>query len=115
MRESGQFRFTKEILLHHVEQGGAERLVGLELSQGGVATLRKNGVSEDEIGITSLRETEQLFQTNTELDFTRMVVRHPLLGSYDVPGLLRFMAAHEERHQSQIREVLADAGFSGST
>jgi len=65
--------------------------------------------------ITSLRETEQLFQTNTELDFTRMVVRHPLLGSYDVPGLLRFMAAHEERHQSQIREVLADAGFSGST
>jgi SAM-dependent methyltransferase len=59
MRESGQFRLTKEIVLHHVEQGGAERLVGLELSQGGVATLLKNGVSEDEIGITALRETAQ--------------------------------------------------------
>jgi len=56
MRESGRFRLTKEIVLHHVEQGGAERLVGLELSQGGVATLLKNGVSEDEIGITALRE-----------------------------------------------------------
>lgn len=56
MRESGQFRLTKEILLHHVEQGGADRLVGLELSQGGVATLIKNGVSEDEIGISALRE-----------------------------------------------------------
>ena len=59
MRESGQFRLTKEIVLHNVEQGGAERLVGIELSQGGVATLVKNGVSEDEIGITALREAAQ--------------------------------------------------------
>jgi SAM-dependent methyltransferase len=59
MRQSGQFRVTKEIVLHNVEQGGVERLVGLELSQGGVATLRKNGVSEDEIGIIALRETAQ--------------------------------------------------------
>jgi SAM-dependent methyltransferase len=59
MRQSGQFRLTKEIVLHNVEQGGVERLVGLELSQGGVASLRKNGVSEDEIGITALRETAQ--------------------------------------------------------
>src|SRR4051812_45862989 len=59
MRESGQFRMTKEIVLHHVEQGGAERLVGLELSQGGVATLLKNGVSEQEVGITALREVAQ--------------------------------------------------------
>src|SRR3954447_21869479 len=59
MRASGHFRFTREILLHNVEQGGVERLIGLELSQGGVATLLKNGVSEDEIGITALRETAQ--------------------------------------------------------
>jgi len=56
IRASERFRFTKEILLHHVEQGGAERLVGLMLSQGGIATLRKHGVSEDEIGITALRQ-----------------------------------------------------------
>lgn len=59
MRASGEFRITKEVVLHNVEQGGAERLVGLELSQGGVATLLKNGVSEEEIGITALRETIQ--------------------------------------------------------
>jgi hypothetical protein len=59
MRTSGQFRVTKEIVLHNVERGGAERLVGLELSQGAVWMLLKNGVSEEEIGITALRATVQ--------------------------------------------------------
>jgi len=57
MRESGLFRVTKEILMHNVEHGGAERLVGLELSQGGVAMLLKSGMNEREIGITALRES----------------------------------------------------------
>lgn len=56
MRRSGQFRYVKEVVLHHVESGGAERLVGLALSQGEIATLLKHGLSEDEIGITALRE-----------------------------------------------------------
>jgi SAM-dependent methyltransferase len=56
MRASERFRYTKEIVLHHVEQGGAERLIGLMLSQGGIATLLKHGVGEDEIGISALRE-----------------------------------------------------------
>jgi SAM-dependent methyltransferase len=59
IRESGRFRFTKEVVLHHVEQGGAERLVGLVLSQGSIATLLKHGLSEAEIGIAELRETAQ--------------------------------------------------------
>ncbi len=56
IRQSGRFRYVKEVVLHHVEQGGAERLVGLALSQGEIATLLKHGVGEDEIGITALRE-----------------------------------------------------------
>jgi SAM-dependent methyltransferase len=56
IRASERFRFTKEIVLHHTEQGGAERLIGLMRSQGGIATLLKNGVSEEEIGLTALRE-----------------------------------------------------------
>ena len=56
MLASGRFRFTREILLHHVEQGGADRLIGLMLSQGGIATLLKHGIGEGEIGITALRE-----------------------------------------------------------
>jgi SAM-dependent methyltransferase len=55
MRASARFRFTKEIVLHHTEQGGAERLIGLLRSQGGIATLLKHGVGEDEIGLTALR------------------------------------------------------------
>jgi SAM-dependent methyltransferase len=57
MRTSARFHFTKEIVLHHIEQGGAERLVGMALSQGGIATLLKNGVSSAEIGIDVLRAT----------------------------------------------------------
>ena len=56
MRQSGRFRYVKEVVLHHVESGGAERLAGLALSQGEIATLLKHGIGEDEIGITALRE-----------------------------------------------------------
>lgn len=55
MRASGHFRFTKEIVVHHAEQGGAERLVGVALSQGQLATLLKSGATEEEIGIATLR------------------------------------------------------------
>lgn len=56
IRQSGRFRYVKEVVLHHVESGGAQRLVGLALSQGEIATLLKHGIGEDEIGITVLRE-----------------------------------------------------------
>lgn len=52
--------------------------------------------------IASLQETQGLVQKNADLNYHEMIVQHPLLGRYDVPGLLRFMSAHEERHQSQI-------------
>jgi ubiquinone/menaquinone biosynthesis C-methylase UbiE len=57
MRQSGRFRYVKEVVLHHVESGGAERLVGLALSQGEIASLLKHGIGENEVGITALRET----------------------------------------------------------
>ncbi|MFZ0889344.1 MAG: class I SAM-dependent methyltransferase [Candidatus Binataceae bacterium] len=57
IRQSGRFRYVNEIVLHHVEVGGADRLVGLALSQGEVASLLKHGLSEDEIGIAALRES----------------------------------------------------------
>jgi SAM-dependent methyltransferase len=59
IRESQRFRFTKEILLHQIEQGGAERLVGLVRSQGGIAALLKHGVAEEQIGIAALREAAE--------------------------------------------------------
>jgi len=62
----------------------------------------------------SLHETERLFQDNPDLDYDQMVVQHPLLGRYDVPGLLGFMAAHEQRHQSQIAEIQRAPQFPAS-
>ncbi len=59
MQASGCFRYTCEILLHHVEPGNAERLVGLVLSQGSVMTLLKSGWREDELGIDALREVAE--------------------------------------------------------
>lgn len=56
MRDSRRFSYTREIVLHHIEQGDAERLVGLAVSQGGLASLLKAGLNEDEIGITAMRE-----------------------------------------------------------
>lgn len=55
MAASGVFRYTREFLLHFADEGDADRLVGLALSQGGLQTLRKQGVSDDALGLTSLR------------------------------------------------------------
>ncbi len=55
MQTSGQFRYTREIVLHSLETGGAERIVGLAISQGHVSTCLKKGHSEDELGLTHLR------------------------------------------------------------
>jgi SAM-dependent methyltransferase len=56
MRASGQFRFVTEIALHHRDQGDAGHLVDLALSQGGTVALLNAGASEDELGLTRLRE-----------------------------------------------------------
>ncbi len=63
----------------------------------------------------SLRETESVILANDDLDYGGMFVQHPLLGRYDVPGLLRFMSAHEQRHQSQLVALVADSRFPAST
>jgi SAM-dependent methyltransferase len=56
MTSSGCFRYTKEIVLHQVDRGNAERLVGLLRSQGSVMTLLKNGTPENQIGIDRLAD-----------------------------------------------------------
>lgn len=60
---------------------------------------------------SSLRETEALFEANPHLNYREMIHRHPLLGTHNVPELLRILALHEERHQSQVSEVLKNLRF----
>lgn len=55
MQVSDRFRFTREFMLHSVDEGSAGRLVGLALSLGSVQTLRKTGVSDEAIGLDQLR------------------------------------------------------------
>jgi SAM-dependent methyltransferase len=53
---SGLFRDGTEIAVHATEPGDAQRLAGIALSQGGTAALLAAGATEDEIGLTALRE-----------------------------------------------------------
>jgi len=86
-------------------------------AQNSVLTTPRRSRPADELRgdlISSLRETEALLESNADLDFSEMLIQHPLLGNNDVPGLLRFLALHEQRHQSQIESVIRSPGFPGS-
>jgi uncharacterized damage-inducible protein DinB len=61
--------------------------------------------------VSSFDETEALLESNAHLDYDEMVIQHPLLGTHKVLGLLRFLALHEERHQSQIHDILRSSQF----
>jgi SAM-dependent methyltransferase len=56
MRASGHFRFTREALVHSRETGNADRIVGLAFSLGPLNVLLEGGMTEDEVGLTQLRE-----------------------------------------------------------
>lgn len=56
MRRSGLFRFVTEIAVHSQEHGDADRLIGVALSQSGAVALLERGATEDELGLTPLRE-----------------------------------------------------------
>lgn len=59
LQESGVFRHTRELVLHNVERGDGERLVGFALSEGSLRTLLEAGVSEDEVGLDRLRKAAE--------------------------------------------------------
>jgi hypothetical protein len=59
----------------------------------------------------SLRKTEAVFESNPNLDYRQMREQHPLLGDNDVLQLIRLVALHEQRHQAQISDILANPRF----
>lgn len=56
MEESGRFRYTREMVVHHIDQGNASRLLGLLSSQGHISSLRKLGVSDEELGVADFEK-----------------------------------------------------------
>lgn len=66
MRQSGAFRFTKEIVFHHTEQCDADRYVGLAFSQGGVQTVLKHRSTDLDKDIADFRAlAEDYFKGRT--------------------------------------------------
>ena len=55
LADSGAFRQTNELLLHSVEHGDGERLLGFALSEGSMRTLLDAGTTEEEVGLDRLR------------------------------------------------------------
>jgi len=56
MRKSGTFRYVKEFVLHNTEPCTAERWVGFACSISSVLPVLDLGLSDDELGLTPLRE-----------------------------------------------------------
>jgi hypothetical protein len=59
----------------------------------------------------SLQEMGALFDANPTLAYRTMIHQHPLMGINNAVQLLRIVALHEQRHQSQIGDILRHPGF----
>jgi hypothetical protein len=53
------FRLTRKLYLHHVQSTSAERLTGGVQTLGLIQSLRKLGVSDEEMGLTALAEVAE--------------------------------------------------------
>jgi ubiquinone/menaquinone biosynthesis C-methylase UbiE len=68
MRESKHFRFTKEILLHHVEEGDAARFVRL-IASNYLSELKSRGITDHEIGFDTFKAEVERFIGDQTLGF----------------------------------------------
>ncbi len=59
----------------------------------------------------SIAATEALLAANPTLDYKKMRYRHPLMGDNNVLQVLRILAFHEQRHQSQLNDILRSRAF----
>ncbi|MBI4479415.1 MAG: DinB family protein [Acidobacteria bacterium] len=64
---------------------------------------------------SSFAQTRKLFQDNPELNYREMRLSHPLMGNNNVLQLVRIMSLHEQRHQDQIRRVMASVAYPKSS
>lgn len=67
--------------------------------------LTLSGIREELVA--SAKATNELFAHPLPDDGQNMKLRHPVLGVNNVTDVLELLAAHEERHQKQIRELLS--------
>jgi SAM-dependent methyltransferase len=70
MRESGLFRYVRELGLSAEDAASAERVVGLALSLGPVGRLLEEGVTEEEIGLAGLHKAAERVLGDREVTWT---------------------------------------------
>ena len=70
MRESGLFRYVRELGVSAEDSTDVERVVGLALSLGPVGRLLDEGLSEQEIGLAGLRETAERVLVDRDVTWT---------------------------------------------
>jgi hypothetical protein len=58
--------------------------------------------------VAEMRETTALFEGDLPDTLPRIRAAHPLYGSNSVAQVVLMMAAHEERHQHQLRAILKE-------
>lgn len=65
--------------------------------------------------VASSKEMDTLLESHAYLNYCEMVIEHPLIGNNNVPGLVRFLALHEQRHQTQMNNIMKSPRFPGRT
>jgi SAM-dependent methyltransferase len=70
MRESGLFRYVRELGVSGEDRAGAERVVGLALSLGPVGRLLDEGLSAEHIGLAGLQEAAERVLGDREVTWT---------------------------------------------
>ena len=59
IKASGHFRYAREIVFHSRDRADAARIVGMVLSLGPLTVRLSEGLSEEEIGLTALRDAAE--------------------------------------------------------
>lgn len=54
--ESGRFAQTREVIVHSIEKGDAQRLIGLAMSMGHVGTVLRKGMTLEQIGYEKFKQ-----------------------------------------------------------
>jgi hypothetical protein len=106
------FSLFSTLLPHAVR----ETLLRLPLIPSGAPTLAmpRSGLTADQLRANlaeAFEATRRLLQNGLPPGFERMRAEHPVLGVNTPAEFLDLMSAHEERHQRQIRAVIAAPGF----
>jgi SAM-dependent methyltransferase len=68
IKDSGHFRYAREIVFHSRDRADAQRIVGMAFSLGPLTVLLGNGQSEEQLGLAALREAAERALSDRTVD-----------------------------------------------